>query len=217
MMMKRIAAGLGVVGLFVLVSTPASAAPSQQDTTYLVAAHQSNLAEIAAGQLAQQKGQSQQVKDLGAKFVTDHTQLDSALTQAAGSLGVTLPNTPNSQQQALAARYQAAQGTGFDSLFIATQMDAHMQAAANGQREIQNGSDATAKKTAQDAAPVIAAHHDLLRSAASALGLPSNVDTGTGGLAATNGHQWLIPALAVLGLAVLVAGVLLLRRPRVTS
>ncbi|GAA3276868.1 DUF4142 domain-containing protein [Dactylosporangium vinaceum] len=214
MMMRRTIAVLGTVGLFVLAAAPAQAAPSQQDSTFLVAAHQANLAEIAAGNLAQQKGQSQQVKDLGSKFVADHTQLDAATSQTAQALGVALPGSPNSEQQALAARYQAANGTDFDALFIATQMDAHMKAAANGQREISSGSDAQAKKAAQDAAPVINSHHDLLRSAASALGLPAEVDTGNGGAAAANQHAGTVLALLLLGAVAAVTGLFLLRRPR---
>jgi putative membrane protein len=120
--MMRIRAAAVAVGIAVLLSitvTPAQAAPSQQDTAFLQAAHQSNLAEIAGGTLAQQKGQSQQVKDLGARFVTDHTNLDNSLKQAAQALGVTLPDAPDADQQAVAARYQATSGTAFDTLWYA--------------------------------------------------------------------------------------------------
>src|SRR3979490_1027121 len=76
-----------------LTSAAAYAAPSAQDTLFFQQAHQANLAEIAAGNLAIQKGASQQVRDLGARFVTDHTNLDQGLQQAAATLGVALPTT----------------------------------------------------------------------------------------------------------------------------
>lgn len=216
--MNRIRAALtsaGVGALLVLAPvTPAQAAPSQQDVAFLQAAHQSNLAEIAGGTIAQQKGQSQQVKDLGARFVTDHTNLDNSVKQVAQALGVTLPDAPNADQQAVAARYQQTNGTAFDTLFISTQMDAHMAAMRNGQNEVARGSDPQAKQVAQSAAPVIAGHHDALNAAARALGVPTRVDSGTGGEAATNRSALLPGFLIVLGLALATGAVVYRRRPR---
>ncbi|GAA0492641.1 hypothetical protein Ade02nite_69350 [Paractinoplanes deccanensis] len=213
MFVKRVAAVLSVAGMLLLPAAAAQAAPSDQDAAYLRAAHQSNLAEISGGRLAQQKGQSQQVKDLGARFVADHTKLDAAVRQTASQLGVDLPSAPNEKQQAVAAKYQQTSGEDFDTLFVSTQMDAHMAAMANGQKEIAQGSDAAAKKSARDAAPVIAAHHDLLDDAARALGVPSSIGTGTGGQAAE--RTVTAPVVALLGLGVLLtaaAAMLLLRR-----
>jgi putative membrane protein len=212
---KRLAltTAAAIVGLL-LVPGAASAAPSDQDTAYLKAAHQANLAEIAGGKLAQQKAGSQQVKDLGARFVADHTKLDAALTQTASTLGVSLPSAPNAEQRALAARYKAASGDQFDSLFVSTQMTAHMKAMALGQTELAKGSDAAAKKAARDAAPVIKSHHNALDAAARALGIPSSINTGTGGLA---DQRTISPAgisFVVLGLLLIAGAFLLLRRRR---
>jgi putative membrane protein len=212
-MIKRAMAVLGVAGLLLLQPTGAQAAPSGQDAAYLRAAHQSNLAEIAGGKVAQQKGVSPQVKDLGARFVADHTKLDAAVRETAEALGVELPSAPNEKQRAVADRYEATSGEAFDALFVSTQMEAHMAAMALGRTELARGSDAQAKKTAQDAAPVIASHHDALEAAARDLGVPDTIGTGTGGLAA--GDTFTAPVIGLLGGGlVLIAGaaVLLLRR-----
>ncbi|MBL7261169.1 DUF4142 domain-containing protein [Paractinoplanes lichenicola] len=104
MLLRRMAVLIAATGLLALPGTTALAAPSDQDASYLKAAHQSNLAEIAGGKIAQQKGTSEQVKNLGARFIADHTKLDTALRQTAEGLGVELPSAPNSEQQALAQR-----------------------------------------------------------------------------------------------------------------
>lgn len=155
-------------------SSTASASPvvSAQDTQYLQQAHQTNLAEIAAGHLAQQKGNSQTVKNLGAKFVTDHTKLDQALKQVASNLGVSLPSAPNAHQQAVAARLKATSGSQFDTLFVTTQFAGHTQAMQAGQTEITNGSNPQAVTVARDSAPVIASHHQALEAAAHTLNIP---------------------------------------------
>jgi putative membrane protein len=155
-----------------LTSAAAYAAPSAQDTLFFQQAHQANLAEIAAGNLAIQKGASQQVRDLGARFVTDHTNLDQGLQQAAATLGVALPTTPNAQQQDVQAQLQNASGATFDSLFISTQLTGHMQVMQLGETELADGTDPTAKQVVATAAPVVAAHLALLHAAATALGVP---------------------------------------------
>ena len=213
MSLRRMTAALSAAALLVLApATAASAAPSDQDTAFLKAAHQSNLAEIAGGKIAQQKGESQQVKDLGARFVEDHTRLDSTLRDTAEALGVDLPDAPNAEQRALAARYEATSGSDFDALFVATQMDAHMKAMRLGRTEIAEGSDAQAKKVAQDSAPVIAAHHELLDDAAADLGVPSSIGTGTGGQAASADRTPMTVGFAGLGLLLVMAALLVLRR-----
>jgi putative membrane protein len=149
-----------------------SSSVSAQDATYLRQAHQTNLAEIAAGKLAQQKGNNQTVKSLGTKFVTDHIKLDQALTPVAQTLGVSLPQAPNGHQQTVASRLKAASGPQFDTLFVATQLAGHTQAMQAGQTEITNGTNPQVVKLARQSAPVIASHHQALESAATTLGIP---------------------------------------------
>jgi putative membrane protein len=171
----------GAVGV---VAGPAGAAPSAQDTRFLREAHQTNLAEIAVGQLAEQKGASQTVRDIGARLVTDHTALDGPLRSAASALRVSLPTEPTAEQQAVATRLRNASGAEFDRLFVITQLDGHARAIRAGETEIASGSDPRARQVAIEAAPVIKAHHDALMAAARQLGIPTSVDAGNGGQAA---------------------------------
>jgi putative membrane protein len=173
--------GIAVAGaLLFLPLLPAGAsaasAPSAQDRAFLIAAHQANLAEIAGGHLAGQKGVSAQVRALGTRFAADHTTLDSALVKTAEAAGVALPATPNPEQQALAAKYRTAPASAFDALYLTTQMTAHTQALAAGRTELAKGADPAVKTVVATAAPVILAHHDGIRAAERALdiyGTPS--------------------------------------------
>jgi putative membrane protein len=165
MRITRVAAVLAVVGLLVIPGTAAYAAPSTQDTTYLQAAHQANLAEIAGGQIAQRRGATPQVRELGGRFVRDHTALDSTLTTAAAALGVTLPAQPDPAQLALADRYLEVAPAEFDALFVTSQLTAHRAAMMAGKKELTAGSDERARQVAAAAAPVIASHHTALRAA----------------------------------------------------
>ena len=107
---------LTLAGALVLTGTalgsPALAAgtASEQDSTWLVAAHQSNLAEIAAGTDAQQNATNADVKELGGMLGADHRQLDASVTALAEKYGVSLPDAPNAEQQAALAEVKSKTG-----------------------------------------------------------------------------------------------------------
>jgi putative membrane protein len=162
-----------------------SATPSQQDSQFLQQFHQFNLAVIAVGNAAQQRSSNQQVKDVAARFVTDQTQLDQAVQQTASTLGVSLPGTPTADQQATADRLQTLNGQDFDTLFVTSLLNWHTQAIQVCQTEVSQGSNAQAKKVAQDALAVLQAHHDALVALAQSLGIP--VPTATPSPGATTG------------------------------
>lgn len=88
--------------------------------------HQGNQTEIKLAQLAQKKGQSQQIKDLATRIMQDHQQADQQVQQLAKTMKVSLgtpkesgnihqkyKNLGNSFQEALTA----VQGQPFDQLY----------------------------------------------------------------------------------------------------
>jgi putative membrane protein len=139
-------------------TTPDHGKVSEQDKAFLVAAHQSNLAEIATGELADRKAADQRVRDLGRMLVTDHTKLDADLVKVAHKLGVALPSQPNAEQKAFAAKLAKLSGTSFDRTWVSGQLTAHCKAQDNGKKELAKGSNKDAVKVAKTSAPVIAHH-----------------------------------------------------------
>jgi predicted outer membrane protein len=144
-------------------------AASAQDAQFLQIAHQVNLAEIAAGNLARAKGNSQMVKDIGATMVADHTTLDTAVRSAAAQQGVTLPSAPDPAQQAVAKQLQQSSGATFDQLYIATQIEGHKAALAASQAEVAHGTDPNTVAVAHLAIPVIQKHLTMLQAAAASI------------------------------------------------
>ncbi|ATO17175.1 DUF4142 domain-containing protein [Micromonospora sp. WMMA2032] len=165
-------AALVVVGLAPAAAAQAAAQPSTQDTQYLQAVHQVNLFEITAGNLAQQKGQNQQVKDLGKMFVTDHTQLDQTVQSTAQQLNVQLPADPTADQQKVLDKLNNLSGAEFDKAWVTAQLAGHVQAIQATQTEISQGSEQSVVQIAQDALPVLQAHYDALVALAQTLGIP---------------------------------------------
>lgn len=172
-------AGLVVLGLAPAAAAQGAAQPSAQDTQFLQTIHQVNLTEIADGNMAQQKATDQQVKDLAARFVTDHTQLDQAVQSAASQAGVTLPGAPTPDQQAVLDHLQSLSGRDFDTQWVSAELTMHTQAQQAAETEVAQGTDNAVKQVAQTALPVLQAHIDALTALAQTLGIPVTGGTGS--------------------------------------
>ncbi len=173
-------AALVLVGIAPAAAAQAAVQPSQQDTQYLQAIHQVNLFEITTGELAQQKGQNEQVKNLGEMFKTDHTQFDQSVQEVANQLGVELPAEPTADQQDVIDQLNNASGEEFDRLWVTSQLAGHVQAIQATQTEISQGSEQSVVQLAQTALPVLQAHYDELVQLAEQLGIPVPQASGTG-------------------------------------
>lgn len=175
-------AGLAITSVGAASAT-STAAPNAQDRTFLVAAHQSNLAEIQAGRAAQQKAITSVVREHGQIFIRDHTRLDANVQAVAKQLGVSLPSAPNEGQRAALASVAAKSGAAFDAAWLQQQLTSHRQSLALGNTELAQGADATVKGLATAAAPVVKMHLSMLEQATGTA--PSGANAGTGGQAAT--------------------------------
>jgi putative membrane protein len=171
---------LGTVALISLSVSPAAAAPARPEVPrqpvaaarpaspeaeFLIAAHQGNLAQIAAGKLAVRKSGSPAVRKLGKRFAAYHKKLDVQVKQAAETLGVRLPKEPNSEQLDLAGQYRAATATTFDKLFIDTQLFAYEHAAKLARIVLTVSNDPSIAKIVAAAGPVIEKNRIALTSA----------------------------------------------------
>src|SRR5690348_4585096 len=94
---------LPAVALLAFFALPhlAFAQASPQDQKWLQQAHQANLAEIAAGNLAEQSGHAESIRMVGHTLATDHAEMDAKLQKLAEQLRVKLPGAPNPQQKAI--------------------------------------------------------------------------------------------------------------------
>lgn len=208
---------LAAAAAVLLSGAPAAAAlraePSAQDKQYLIAAHQAHLAEIAAGRLAQEKGGTSGVRELASTLVNDHAAMDVRLSGVARQLGVDLPTEPTEDQQRVYASLQGASGPAFDRLWVSSRRQAHVLAMNEGETELANGSDQSAKQVAAEAAPTLAGHHDALGKLAAQWSPPARVETGSGGFADPR-PDLLLTVAAGAGVLIVLIGLWLRRRER---
>ena len=79
---------------------------------------QSNISEIAAGKLALEKSQSDDVKSFAQKMIDDHTKAQQELQTLADSKGVKLPTEPDAKHKALSKVMAGMKGDAFDKRYL---------------------------------------------------------------------------------------------------
>jgi putative membrane protein len=146
---------------------PAFAQASPQDQKWLQQAHQTNLAEIAAGRLAAQSGHAESVRMVGHTLAADHAELDATLQRVARQLGVKLPEQPNAQQKAIMETLKQQHGMKFDQKWAHDMADGHIQAIELTTFEANRGTAPQVKRLAVEALPVLKKHYQLLTHAES--------------------------------------------------
>ena len=99
-----------------------------------------NLAEVKVGELAQQKGSSQGVKDFGALLVKDHGAANDKARQVAQTLGVTAPEAPGMKQKSMYDMLKMRSQEKFDAAFVKGMVKDHQEDIAKYQKEADSGS-----------------------------------------------------------------------------
>jgi putative membrane protein len=163
--MKRIALALALI-------IPAFAyGADNPDASFFKHAAEGGLAEVEAGKLAQDKGNSQAIKDFGAMMVKDHSAANEKLGSIAQAEGITLPTTSSVGQMASKAKLEVLTGDTFDKSYIKGQVSAHEETAVLFKKEIASGADAQAKAFATQTLPTVQAHLKKIRQIASDAGV----------------------------------------------
>ena len=112
-----------MVAILVLSATSAFAAKSPTD--FITDAIQGDNSEIMLGQMAEQRGGSQQVKDFGKTLVTDHTTAKEQASIVAKALGVTPTDKPTAEAKDEQKKLSTMSGDGFDHEFASYAVTDH--------------------------------------------------------------------------------------------
>ena len=133
----------------------------------------SDLYEMEASRLAEQRSQSAQVKQFAQHMLRDHqkttNELKGLLPQIQGVSASQLPTSLDQQHQALVQQLQGAQGAQLDRVFAQQQIQAHQTAVDLFRSYAQSGDNAQLKQWASQTLPSLEEHlrqaQQLLRAA----------------------------------------------------
>jgi putative membrane protein len=149
----------------------AAFAASNPDASFYKNAAEGGIFEVEAGHLAQDKGNSQQVKDFGAMMVKDHSAANDKLQGIAASKNITLPTSASVSQIAAKAKLEVLSGDTFDKSYVKNQVKAHRDTIALFNKEISTGQDPEAKAFAKATLPTIQAHLKSIKAIAAGMGI----------------------------------------------
>jgi putative membrane protein len=153
-----------------LAVAPLAFAADDPDAAFYKKAAEGGLFEVDTGNQAQQKSSNQQIKDLGAMLVKDHTAANGQLKSLAQSKGIDLPTSASVGQMAAKGKLDVLSGDTYDKSFVKTQIKAHRETIALFKKEIASGQDADAKAFAQSTLPTLQSHLKAARAIATAQG-----------------------------------------------
>jgi len=141
----------GVVKAADTSQTGGGSSLSEKDKTFMKKAAKGGRMEVAMGQVAEQKGQSEDVKSFGKRMVTDHSKANDELKSIASKKGVELPS-----------KEHTASWTS-DKAYVDMMVKDHEKDLAEFKEEASSGSDPDVKKFADDTSKVIQEHLDLVK------------------------------------------------------
>jgi putative membrane protein len=137
-----------------------------KDKMFLRAAAAGGIAEVQFGQLATQKGNSEDVKTFGQKMVDDHTTLNKDMESIADSMGVKLSTHMNKDDQAEYDKLKGLSGDDFDKEYITLMVRDHHHDLREFRLEAANTQDQTLKNAVVKGQKVIHEHLEMVNSLA---------------------------------------------------
>jgi putative membrane protein len=147
-------------------ASASSGQASRADKMFAKKAMQGGMAEVQLGQLASQKGGSDDVKQFGQKMVDDHTKLNDQMKPIAQQIGVTPPTQVSAKDQALMTKLQGMSGKQFDNAYIKAMVKDHKMDLKEFSKEGSTGKNPALKDAASSGAQVITEHLNMAQQLA---------------------------------------------------
>jgi putative membrane protein len=151
--------------------TPANTSPGQLDTSalntvdrkFLTKAAQSDMSEIKTSQLALKSSQNPQLQ-FAREMIQAHTESSSKLKPIATRLGLELPKSLGTENQALVNQLKTLSGTSFDRAYRKGQTNGHTKTQAVFETELQQGMNTQLKAFANEILPMVSMHLQMAKS-----------------------------------------------------
>jgi putative membrane protein len=137
-------------------------AAAMADREFVKKAWEGSMAELQLGQLAEEKGSSDDVKQFGQQMVADHTKLGDEMKQVAMQMGVNQPSGLAKKDQQLVAKLNTLSGAEFDNAYIVAMVKDHKKDAEGFKSEAQQSQNPALQQVAQQGGQVIDHHLEMI-------------------------------------------------------
>lgn len=131
---------------------------SSADRKFMEKAAAGGLAEVELGQLAKERGMSDEVKSFGNRMVTDHSKANDELKQLASNKGVQLPAETDKSHQKKMDKLGKLSGPDFDRAYMKDMVSDHKKDVSEFKKEAKKAKDPDLQKFAQSTLPTLEDH-----------------------------------------------------------
>jgi putative membrane protein len=128
------------------------------DQSFVRQAASGGMAEVKMGQLAQDKGASDGVKNFGKMMEMDHTNAGNQLKEVAGRNKITVPDKVNARDQATYDKFSKLSGSDFDKAYADQMIMDHQKTIALFKKEMNDGQNPDLKGLATETLPTLQEH-----------------------------------------------------------
>lgn len=139
-----------------------------------------NLKEAKLAEIALQKSQTQEVKDIAQQIKQDHQQAQQKLQELAQQVGVQVPRSLPQEKQEAISYFQSLEGKQFDQEYLSALKAHHAAAISMCQDRAQIAENPQVKQYAQEGVAKLQQHQQQVLAAAEQVGLPGGTATAAG-------------------------------------
>ncbi len=139
-------------------TTNSAMADQKQDAEFAVNAADGGMLEVALGKLAEKKGSSDVIKNLGRQMVTDHSKANMELKTLAAEKNISLPKDMSEKCQKKVSDLSEKNGKDFDKAYADLMVSDHKDDIDDFKKESAKGTDPQIASWAKGKVPVLEHH-----------------------------------------------------------
>ncbi len=159
-------AALAAIALLASGAELANAAATPADRAFVAKVSQGGMFEVQAGQLADQKGSTPDIRDFGAMEVHDHTPVGDELKAVARREGITFGSELNPEFTGKLAHLKSLGGPAFDAAYMDQMSTVHAGDGAAFAKEAKDGGSAGFRAFAAETDVIVQRHIGAIHAAA---------------------------------------------------
>jgi putative membrane protein len=159
-----LAAAIATLGLALgAAAADKNGSVSSADRKFMQKAAIDGMAEVQLGQLAKERGMSDEVKSFASRMVTDHSKANDELKSLASAKGVTLPAETDKKHRGTIDKLSKLSGPDFDRAYMKEMAEEHKKDVSEFKKEAKKAKDPDLQKWAQATLPTLEDHLAMAR------------------------------------------------------
>jgi putative membrane protein len=151
-----------ILGLVCVIAATARADDQDSkmgpDQQFVLKVSAGGMAEVNMGNVAVERGASEEVKKFGRHMVKDHTKANKELADLANKKGLKVATDADAEQQKKMSQLLKLDGPAFDREYMMSQIKDHKEVIALFEKQMREGQDEDLKKWAGETLPRLREH-----------------------------------------------------------